>query len=49
MSTSYYKCPNCKQWYDGELCEECGYENKRTIRKKIKNKKKVKEKDDKNG
>ncbi len=27
MYTNFYKCPVCKQWYDGELCENCDYEN----------------------
>lgn len=20
------KCPECDEWWDGEYCEECGYE-----------------------
>lgn len=36
MNSKDYICPICGSYYDGELCDECGYENERELRYKKK-------------
>ena len=33
MNVNSFKCPVCDCYYDGELCENCGYENYREKRR----------------